>query len=65
MSDATDRVTVEDSQKSVRHAEGLQEDDFVKECSRDSIIEPIVINLRDSDTDIDTESDTDNEEEPE
>jgi transposase len=57
MSDAIDRVTVEDWQKCVRHAERLQHDYFVKECSRDSIIEPIVINLRDSDTD--------NEEEPE
>jgi hypothetical protein len=36
-SDAIDRVTVEDWQKCVRHAERLQEDDFVKECSRDSI----------------------------
>jgi hypothetical protein len=59
MSDATDRVTVEDRQKCVRHAERLQEDDFVKECSRDCIIEPIVINLRGSD------NNTNNEEEPE
>jgi hypothetical protein len=50
MSDATDRVTVEDWQRCVRHAERLQEDDSVKESSRDSIIEPTVINLRDSDT---------------
>jgi hypothetical protein len=40
MSNAIDRVTVEDWQKCVRHAESLQEDDFVKECSRNSIIEP-------------------------
>jgi hypothetical protein len=59
MSDAIDRVTVEDCQKCVRHAERLQEYDFVKECSRDSIIEHIVINLRGSDTDTDTGSDTD------
>jgi hypothetical protein len=57
MSDAIDRVTAEDWQKCVRHAERLQEDDSVKECSRDNITEPIVINLRNSDTD--------NEEEPE
>jgi hypothetical protein len=50
MSDAIDRVTVEDWKRCVRHAERLRENDFVKECSRDSIIEPIVINLRDSDT---------------
>jgi hypothetical protein len=35
----------------------------VKECSRDSIIEPIAINLRDNDTNTDSDSDTDNEEE--
>jgi hypothetical protein len=63
MSDTTDRVTVEDWQKHVRHAERLQDDGFVKECSRDSITEPKVINLRDSDTN--TNSDTDNKEEPE
>jgi hypothetical protein len=57
MSDVTDRVTAEDWQKCVRHAERLQENYFVKECSRDSIIEPTVINTR--------ASDTDNEEEPE
>jgi hypothetical protein len=65
LSDAIDRVTVEDWQKYVRHAERLQENYFVKECSRDSIIEPIVINLRDSDTNTDSYSDPDNEEEPE
>jgi hypothetical protein len=57
MSDVIDSVTVEDWQKCVRHAERLQEDDFVKECSMDSIIEPVVTNLRDSDIN--------NEEEPE
>jgi hypothetical protein len=50
MSDVIDRVTVEDWQECVRHAERLQDDDFVKECSRDSITEHTVINLRDSDT---------------
>jgi hypothetical protein len=64
MSNATDRVTVEDWQKCVRHAERLQDDDFVKECSRDSITEPIV-NLRDSDINTNSDSDPDNEEEPE
>jgi hypothetical protein len=65
MSDVIDRVTVEVWQKCVTHAERLQDDDFVKECSRDSIIEPIVINLKESDTNTDSDSDTDNEEEPE
>jgi hypothetical protein len=65
MSDVIDRVTVEDWKKCVRHAKRLQEDDFVKECSRDSIIEPIVINLRDSDTNTDSDVDTDSEKEPE
>jgi hypothetical protein len=63
LSDVIDRVTVEDWQKCVRHAERLQGDDFVNKCSRDSIIEPIVINLRDSDTNSDSDSDADNEEE--
>jgi hypothetical protein len=63
MSDAIARVTVDDWQKCVRHAERLQDDDSVKECSRDSIIELIVINLWDSDTDTDIYPD--NEEEPE
>jgi hypothetical protein len=31
----------------------------VKECSRNSIIEPIIINLRDRDRDTDTVSDPD------
>jgi hypothetical protein len=34
-------------------------------CSRDSITEPIVINLRGTDIDTDADSDTDDEEEPE
>jgi hypothetical protein len=62
MSDAIDRVTVQDWQKCVRHAERLQDDYFVKESSRDSIIKLIVINLRDSSSNSDTGSDTDNEE---
>jgi hypothetical protein len=40
VSDATDKVTVELWEKCVRHAEGLLE------CSRDSIIKPIIINQR-------------------
>jgi hypothetical protein len=65
MNDMIDRVTVEDWQRCVRHAERLHEDDFVKECSRNSVTEPIVINLWDSDTNTDSDSDTYNEEEPE
>jgi hypothetical protein len=61
MSDEIDRATVEDWQKYVRHAEVLQDNYFVKECTRDSITEPTVTNLRDSDTN----SDTDIEEKPE
>jgi transposase len=61
MSDAIYRVTVEDWQKCVRHAERLQEDDSAKECCRDSIIEPTVINIWDSDTDTDTDIYPDNE----
>jgi hypothetical protein len=43
----------------VKHAEGLQENDFVKEYSTDSIIEPILTNLRDSDTSTGSESNSD------
>jgi hypothetical protein len=51
MSDVVDRVTVEDW-KTCREVMRRR----LYECSRDSIIEPIIINLRDSDTDIDSNS---------
>ena len=35
----------------VRHAEKLQEDDFLKEIGRDTILEPIIINLQETDSD--------------
>jgi hypothetical protein len=34
MSEVIDRVTVEGHQKCEKHAEMLQDDDFMKECSR-------------------------------
>jgi hypothetical protein len=45
-----DMVTQEYWASCVRHAEKLQEEDFAKEIGRDEILEPIVINLQDSDT---------------
>jgi hypothetical protein len=51
-------VTQEDWASCVRHAEKFQEEDFAKEIGRDEILEPIVINLQDSETE-DEESDED------
>lgn len=56
MHEALDKVTVSDWGKCVQHAVKLQEEDFTKECARDSIIEPIIINLRDSDCESDLDS---------
>jgi hypothetical protein len=56
MSEVIGTVTVEDWQKCVKPAGRLQVDDFVSECSRDSIIEYIIINLRDSNTNTDGRS---------
>ncbi|XP_039282804.1 uncharacterized protein LOC111061493 isoform X6 [Nilaparvata lugens] len=46
--DVLDNVTKEDWAKCVEQAEDLQEADFQKQCSRDIIMEPIVIDLADS-----------------
>jgi hypothetical protein len=35
--------------RQVQRAQRLQEYDFIKECSRDSIIKLIIVKLRDSD----------------
>jgi hypothetical protein len=37
-----------DWEKYVRHAEGIHKEEFVEECGTSSIIVPVVINLRDS-----------------
>lgn len=61
--EALGRVTKEDWQSRIKHAEKLQEDDVDKECARADNLDKIVINLvDDSDTDSnysDTECDND------
>jgi hypothetical protein len=54
-------VTQEDWASCVRHAGNLQEEDFVKEIGWDEILEPIVINLQDSETqnEVSDENDSD------
>ena len=42
MNEELDNVT---QASCVRHAEKLQEDDFLKEIGRDTILEPIIINF--------------------
>jgi hypothetical protein len=45
-----DRATQEDWAPCVRHAEKPQKEDFAKEIGQDEILEPIVINLEDSES---------------
>lgn len=66
MNEEIDKVTQANWENCVRHAEKLQEEDFMKEVQRDEILEPIIINLQDSDdsdeqpTDEDEDEDEDN-----
>lgn len=55
--EALSNVTKEDWAKCVRHAENLQVADYDKQCARDVLIEPIVINLGDSSDDSDYDFD--------
>lgn len=48
--EAIDSISVTAWADCVRHAEKLQEEDYLKECARDAILEPIIINMQDSDT---------------
>lgn len=41
MDEVTYRATLEDERNCVGHIEILQKEDFIKECGRHSIIEPI------------------------
>ncbi len=59
--EAIQRVDVETWAKSVRHAEEFQERDFSKECVRDAVMEPIIINLQ-SDSDSEDSSDEESDE---
>ena len=47
--EAIDSVTVAAWKSCVEHAEKIQQDDFERELRIDSVIEPVIINLRDSD----------------
>jgi len=52
LENAVKNISKEDWEKCVKHAEKLQEDDFVKEGLRDEIMERIIVNLEEeSDTD--------------
>ena len=59
MNEELDNVTQAQWASCVRHAE-LQEDDFLKEIGRDTILEPIIINLQETDSD-NEETDADEE----
>jgi hypothetical protein len=58
VNEVTDKVTVEDWEKFVRHTERLHDDDFVNRCNRDNITETIIINLRDRDSNTDNYNDS-------
>lgn len=45
-----DNITAEDWRKCVKHTENIIKSDFEKELGRETTIEPIVINLQDSDS---------------
>ncbi|PSN44899.1 hypothetical protein C0J52_06180 [Blattella germanica] len=49
LNEAINSITIAAWEKCVKHAEKLQEDDFAKEIARDDILEPIVVNLEESD----------------
>ena len=60
MNEELDNVTQAQWASCVRHTEKLQEDDILKEIGRDTILEPIIINLQETDneeTDADEETD--------
>jgi len=65
MHKALDRATIADWASRVAHAEKLQEDDYHKEVTRDSVINNFIINLEDSDSNETDEFGTEEEEEDE
>ena len=65
MHEAIDNTTQEDWISRVRHAEQLQEDNFLKEVARDETIESIIINLKDESDDSDLSDTDDGEDIPE
>ena len=52
--EAINSITTAAWKDCVKHAEKLQQDDFEREFIIDSVIEPVIINLRDSDSDDDS-----------
>ena len=60
MNEELDNVTQAQWASCVRHAEKLQKDGFLKEIGRDTILEPIIINLQETDSD-NEETDADKE----
>lgn len=56
--EAVDSITTSAWADCVRHAERLQEEDYDREIGRDSIMEPFIINIRDSDS---SESDSEDD----
>ena len=63
MHEALDRVTIVDWASHIAHTERLQEDDYHKEVTRDSVINNLIINLEDSDSDETDEFGAEDEEE--
>lgn len=61
LQDSINNVSVEDWQNCVRHAEALQEEDFVKEGLRDNCIENIIIRLCDDSDDSSDDSSNDDD----
>ena len=57
MNEELDNVTQAQCASSVRHAEKLQEDDFLKEIGRDTILEPFITDSDNKETDADEETD--------
>ncbi|PSN33699.1 hypothetical protein C0J52_21449 [Blattella germanica] len=48
LNEAINSVTIAAWGKCVKDAEKVQEDDFAKEIARDDILEPIIVNLEES-----------------
>lgn len=63
LEEAIKKVTVDDWQKCVRHAENLQEADFIKEGLRDENLQRMVVNLRDDDSSDENSTDSSSDEE--
>lgn len=56
---ALDGVTTEDWARCGEHCNKIQEDDLVKECLRDEILEPIIITINPDDSSTDEDDDED------